>query len=518
MNLDIYFKRNSVLAILVAILQFLNGALGIYFSIVIGECMDSIYYQNAYQSYILKATCWVVCYAFVFYVGDLLLEKLVCKVKEEMKKDFLINLSKQTLASYDRHNEGEYMATMNANIDMYVQMKYFLTYKYICSSFLTALMACVIFITQDLHSIYLLIVVVAISYAIPKLYEKAISKKSAEIIEKRNHYMQELIHNLDGFFVVKFFKAQNFVLGIQKKTLDDLENDSLRMDIMQISSMYLSMLLGYLATILALFYAMLAFHEGRVSLGYIYVCSSLIARISGLARSISGYKNAKTRSTVIHQQIDSLVNAYCHEGKKLATIDNLAVDIDALCYNNQPVITNFKYTFQRGHKYLIVGENGSGKTTLLKVLLGYYPNYLKVNGNNYEELDEKDYLHKIAVSFQSDSLISNTLAYNISLDNETYGIKPFAWDDQNITINDEANLSLGQIKQVVLSRTLNKVSDVLILDEPINNLDQQSISALFNVLDELNNKIVIVVSHNLDNQYKAKFDSIIDLSKEANYE
>lgn len=60
-------------------------------------------------------------------------------------------------------------------------------------------------------------------------------------------------------------------------------------------------------------------------------------------------------------------------------------------------------------------------------------------------------------------------------------------------------LSGGQRQIVNVVRALLADSDIVILDEPFNNLDYDSISKLFEVINNtINNRLLIIVSHNLD--------------------
>ena len=73
-------------------------------------------------------------------------------------------------------------------------------------------------------------------------------------------------------------------------------------------------------------------------------------------------------------------------------------------------------------------------------------------------------------------------------------------------------LSGGERRKISISNALFKATDVLIMDEPDNNLDTEGIAVLTgNILEGKENRITIIISH--DRRIVATADEIIDLSR-----
>ena len=88
-----------------------------------------------------------------------------------------------------------------------------------------------------------------------------------------------------------------------------------------------------------------------------------------------------------------------------------------------------------------------------------------------------------------------------------------AWADQarlSLPIEEGGkNLSGGEKRRIALARSLLRQSPVLILDEPLANLDVESIKRVEQVIKEISDRTVIFISHQISPQLKACFDQVV---------
>ncbi|MBI4798279.1 MAG: ATP-binding cassette domain-containing protein [Desulfarculus sp.] len=132
-------------------------------------------------------------------------------------------------------------------------------------------------------------------------------------------------------------------------------------------------------------------------------------------------------------------------------------------YEAAPVIRDFSTLILRGDKISIIGPNGSGKTTLLKVLLGQLsPQAGQVRqGANLE------------------------MAYFDQMRQEL---------DLDQTVQENLAVSGGERNRLLLAKLFAKPANLLVLDEPTNDLDQDTLGLLENLLVEFEGT-VLLVSH-----------------------
>jgi zinc transport system ATP-binding protein len=162
----------------------------------------------------------------------------------------------------------------------------------------------------------------------------------------------------------------------------------------------------------------------------------------------------------------------------------------------------------------IVGGNGSGKSTLLKLILGLLkPNSGKVKlfeKTPSEARDRVGYLSQFedidfdfpitAYSIVLSGTIKANLINKHTKEDHQKAQETMrhlgAWDLKEENLKD---LSGGQKQKVFLARALVNDPELLILDEPLMNLDIKSQTDLYELLKKLNKKItIIVVDHNIE--------------------
>lgn len=178
---------------------------------------------------------------------------------------------------------------------------------------------------------------------------------------------------------------------------------------------------------------------------------------------------------------------------------------------------NFK--LQRGDFMGICGSSGKGKTTLLNLLLGFLEpteGQIWINDKRTSHIDRKKLWTDIAYSKQHPFLIHDSILKNITLtENSTINdllnavidisglqelIDKFPDGIRHVINENGKNISGGQRKRIVLARALYKEAGLLLLDEPFNELDQNSAQIILHHLAELTmkGKIIVLVTHDKD--------------------
>ena len=185
-----------------------------------------------------------------------------------------------------------------------------------------------------------------------------------------------------------------------------------------------------------------------------------------------------------------------------------------LGYEKENVIENVSFTVNKGDFIIIVGANGAGKSTLIKGILGLIPIYSgDIIFDNSLKRNEIGYMPqetKVDSSFPasvSEIVLSGTLARNKfklfynkkDKEDATNALKILnIYDIKNKSFQD---LSGGQRQKVLLARSLCATEDLLILDEPSNNLDQESKVEFYTTLKHLNeghNMTIIMITHDIE--------------------
>lgn len=191
------------------------------------------------------------------------------------------------------------------------------------------------------------------------------------------------------------------------------------------------------------------------------------------------------------------------------------IDIKKLSYSikKEEILKDIDLEVQQKDFLVIIGPNGGGKSTLLKLILGIYQ--VKSGSISIQNTDSTDKLDIIGyvpqntninlnfpikvievvmMGFASKKTLFGYAKEDINLANkllEQVGMKEYA--DQKI-----GSLSGGQRQRVMIARALFAHPKILILDEPTSSIDVEGQGKIYDLLQELNKEItVIVVSHDL---------------------
>lgn len=191
---------------------------------------------------------------------------------------------------------------------------------------------------------------------------------------------------------------------------------------------------------------------------------------------------------------------------KVAEITHLTVE-----YPEVKALDDVSFTVNEGDFLGIIGPNGAGKSTLFASMLGLNTKYkgsIKFFGTDIKK--SKNYLKQIGYVPQKPIFEKNFPATVIDVvrmglrkESDANRIDQIL---QQLWIHELGNrrigeLSGGQQQRVFIAKALVNNPKLLILDEPVTGIDQQSIELFYSILKELNSKQRITIiwsSHDLD--------------------
>jgi ATP-binding cassette subfamily F protein uup len=171
-------------------------------------------------------------------------------------------------------------------------------------------------------------------------------------------------------------------------------------------------------------------------------------------------------------------------------------------YGNRKIVDGFSIRIQRGDRIGIVGPNGAGKTTLIEMLTGANPpdtGTVRLGANiematldqHRESLDPKSTLAEALTGGRGDHVMVGGKPKHV-----VGYMKDFLFAQEQMRTALEA-LSGGERGRLMLARALAKPSNLLVLDEPTNDLDLETLDVLEEMLGDYDGT-VILISHDRD--------------------
>lgn len=217
------------------------------------------------------------------------------------------------------------------------------------------------------------------------------------------------------------------------------------------------------------------------------------ARSTKQKAHIERFEALRDRKLPEEERFVTLSSLPTRMGNKTIILDNISKG-----YDGRILFKDFSYTFGKLDRIGVIGPNGCGKSTFLKTIIGSVTpdtgsveigQTIKIGyfGQENEALDENkrvlDYIKDVAEFIRTpDGLVSATMMCERFL---------FTPDMQYAPI---AKLSGGEKRRLYLLRVLMEAPNVIILDEPTNDLDIQTLRILEDYLDSFPG-IILTVSH-----------------------
>jgi ATP-binding cassette subfamily F protein uup len=177
-------------------------------------------------------------------------------------------------------------------------------------------------------------------------------------------------------------------------------------------------------------------------------------------------------------------------GRKVAAINNLSY-----AYENLPIVTHFHTDIMRGDKIGIIGPNGCGKSTLIQLLLGQLePQQGTVKHGTKLEVAYFDQ-HRATIDDQKTVAENVSTEESITINGRSKHVLGYLQDF--LFAPDRARqkarvLSGGERNRLLLAKLFTQPANVLVLDEPTNDLDVETLELLEELLVQYDGTLLLV--------------------------
>lgn len=176
-------------------------------------------------------------------------------------------------------------------------------------------------------------------------------------------------------------------------------------------------------------------------------------------------------------------------------------------FKNNIVLDNINLNFESGNIYSLIGRNGSGKSVLLKILCAfYYPTTGSVTFDDKNYIDKNEFPENTRALIEHPSFIDTLTGFEnlkmLSKIQNKISDKEILETLKLVNLYEEKDklyykYSLGMKQKLGLAQVFMENPDIIILDEPFNGVEEETVIKLRDYLVKLKEegKIIILATH-----------------------
>jgi subfamily B ATP-binding cassette protein HlyB/CyaB len=288
--------------------------------------------------------------------------------------------------------------------------------------------------------------------------------------------------------------------------------------------------------------AWLVMHNTNFTIGMLVAFQMFSGRLSGPVLRLVGLWQEFQQADIAVKRLGDVMNAPAEPMTLIPTRANtnqtINITVDSLGFKYSDELPwlyrNLTFNIQAGHCVVVMGPSGCGKSTLAKLLLGFYQpqeGNIKLNGQDIRYLAANELRNHFGVVPQETVIFSGTIYDNLILANPHASFEQIIQACQLAEIHNAieqlpqgyqttvgehgTGLSGGQKQRIAIARALLKQPKVLIFDEAVSNLDQQTAEHFAQTVNKLKGKVTILfITHQLPKGLNV--DEAVILGKDNN--
>ncbi|CCH49988.1 type I secretion system permease/ATPase [Pseudodesulfovibrio piezophilus] len=344
-----------------------------------------------------------------------------------------------------------------------------------------------------------------------------------------NHYKEStqkhalLFEIVQGLETIKTSMAEGRMQGRWENVVGMSAMSNSRAKILANISVTFSIFVTQMVSVSIIIIGVFLISKGELTVGGLIACNILSGRAMAPLSAVAGLLSRFQQSRMALNALDMLMEMPSERPTEKETFHYGAVESSLQLENvsfsypgtDKAVLHDINLNLKPGDKVGIVGRTGAGKSTLGKLIVGLYQplsGAVKVGNIDLRQMDVADLRRKVGYVSQDSLLFYGTLKDNLAFglpeaDDQTIkeaadiaGVNDFVKDHPagfGMMVGERGtSLSGGQRQAVSVARAILPDPEILIMDEPSSNMDNQSEYRLKSKLEPfVREKTLIVITH-----------------------
>ncbi len=503
----------------------LTALAAVYVQFLKGDVLDFALSGDGARafSFGLRLLLCIVIELGAYYGYDYFSGRFVVGVTREMRQLYFRRLLSRNPAEMMEEKAGELAAEYTAQIDM-VADSYVARIPMLIEIGFKALVVSTALFILDIRIALLTLFLLTMPLYIPKLIEKHLQAARKAGVDSFQTHLGQVVEWISGFELIKNYSIEGKIMEKFRRGNDETADKSFAYKKMTYRAGTITAAMSYMSHFLVLVFAARLVLRGNFSAGSFFVAVGMIDQLSWPIIAISRYLQDFLAAKPTAQKLSGLLSHTPEEKENTVDVEG----IDSVSFRHvgfaykkgRPILKDFNLEVRTGEKCLITGPSGAGKSTAMNLLMGYYePAKGQILINGLEAGQVKNPGRHIAVMRQDAALFSDTLRNNLSMYREMpdedlidmlrrLNLHRFA-DAKGLGMmirEGGSNLSGGERKRIALARTLLRRAPVMIIDEPLANVDRETAEMIEDVITGLEGGIVFVISHQFSGEKREAFE------------
>ena len=511
----------------------LTSFIQISFEFLKGALLDSAVEKNFDKvlSISILFFCAFLIKAYTHFLYTRFYFKGKIAVLGDTRKNFITHLLDFSYPFFNKRNKGEYEFKYIKELDM-IEHGLFQSWYGLMQIIFEILFAFsgLIMINYKLAALSFLLLFLPV--VLPKCMEKILNTYQKLTMDTLSDHIAQISEWISTFEIIKNYAAtENF------KTIFDKENKkvyavNLKNDAFYAFTQTLSKLLSQIGLLGIITASAILIAKGEISIGALIISIGIMEELQSQVIHIAYYIQQLVVTKVPLHSIKDFMESgalvtgtYSKPPETIDTVKEVRFNNVSFSYNvnDKPLFERISLSAHKKGLYLIQGESGCGKSTLMNLLLHYdEPRAGSIVINDIHVKNIANVTKLITVFRQEAVFFDNSLRENIrayqNIDDNTviellkklklnrFAAKA-ALDDT--VFKNGASFSGGEARRLNLARSLLRKSDILILDEPFANIDEDTVNIIAKIIAEIKDRYVFLITHQLPSKTELQFQKIL---------
>jgi len=487
---------------------------------------DKVHFWN----YLLELLCLTGIFLIVRFVYSIVENRYIFHTLKDMRKYAFGYVSEKTPAQFSQVGEGAFTSFFVNDMNL-LENSYILPMIHAVTDFISLTLTMIMLLRINMIASLVILFVSFLPLIFTKVMIGGVQEQFGKYAEVMQEYTIHLGEYLEGYEEFLNYNAEEAAIDAHLGYASLLEKSKrkayLKLDIMSNIIALASIFITIGILLVGMFLAL----RGMLTVGEVFAISFISNGVSTPLSNLSEHVPKILSVKEIKEKYNDMVSH--SKSPEMIPLDKgiekIQLEDVTLTLDEKTILDHVSVSFEKGKKYVLLGESGSGKSTILKLIAGFFDQYegvIRVNNHCMRELEKGSLFRQINYVPQQGVVLEDTVYNNISMYRECEkeevvdAIKKvgfykrlleFKEGLQEVLLGGGAELSGGEKQRISLARVMIENDKILFLDEATSALDHESYMEVENKIADLQVPIIISIEHRLEKEILEKYDEIVSM-------